>query len=554
MSVQQYRPGGCLSVAVVARDDDAVLAETLSDLWSWADEVVVLDTQSSDGTAEIAKSLGARVIAAPWRQDYAAARNHLFARLTGHWVLWLEPGERVAEGAWPELRRLVDTEADRDTAYALMVQIPPTEPSGSPEQAAIVRMIPNRPELQFEGRVGETVKPSIERAGLKIVLAPGRVLRHPRCHDVRWKSARARETLDLATLELPSGATRPIRVLLAMGDAASDLEDWPLARQVYSEAVRTAPCGSLEMLQGYYGILASFEGEPGGYPETGTGTLHLVQGRYPTHNIREPVPVSGQPFSDAQRQLAVCLEALEVFPLDMQLLCAMGTYLQAQNRLELAIRTFQTAIDYGQVHLEAWHLADIDQVAAVYLGLTLQLVGEYDRARAVLEQSLAHCPGSKRVRRQLIDLHIKHGRTEDAITAADGLDLDPPLREPLSNAVHGACLAARRQWTPALAYLQSAYLAGCEDPTCLRWLSVVLLSTGQVAAAEPVLRRWASVEPNNAELRAYLEAIRQRSDPQAAVHETPPSDTWYRIDPATTTIEVISRQVPIVSQVSSHEA
>ena len=36
-----------------------------------------------------------------------------------------------------------------------------------------------------------------------------------------------------------------------------------------------------------------------GCPETGTGTLHLVQARGSTHNIREPVPVSGQPLTPA---------------------------------------------------------------------------------------------------------------------------------------------------------------------------------------------------------------------------------------------------------------
>ena len=50
-------------------------------------------------TAEIARSAGARVLSVPWRHDFAAARNHLLARLTGHWILWLEPGERVAEAA-----------------------------------------------------------------------------------------------------------------------------------------------------------------------------------------------------------------------------------------------------------------------------------------------------------------------------------------------------------------------------------------------------------------------------------------------------------------------
>jgi tetratricopeptide (TPR) repeat protein len=508
-----------LSAAVVARNDEAVLAETLASVRSWASEVAVVVDGSSDRTAETAKSLGARVLTIPWQRDDSAARNYLLARLTGHWVLWLEPGEQVVEKSWPGLRRLVDSGAADNTAYALMVQMPPAGPTGWLEQAAAVRLIPNRPEVRCEGRVGETLKPSIERAGLAVAMAPGRILRHIRCHDPGWKLGRAREILELAALESDAHVAPPARVLLATGEAAADLRDWPLARQAYSEVVRISPRGSLAMLQGYYGILASFEDQPG----------------------------------DCQRQLAVCLEALEVFPLDAQLLCAMGTYLQAQDRLDLAIRTFQIAIDYGRIELETWHPADIDQVAAVHLALAIQLKGEHDRARGVLDAALARCPGSKQVRRRLVELHIKLGRTEDAVAAVAELAGELSRQEPLLDAVRGACHAVRREWTSALAFLQSAYLAGCEDPICLRGLAVVLLSTGQVAAAQPVLRRWASVEPGNAEVRAYLDASRQPPDLEGNIDETVASDAWYRIDPATPRPDIASRSPPLFRPASSEK-
>ena len=288
MGTQPLDSRRSLSVAIVARDDEAVLADTLANVRPWADEIVVLNVESSDRTAEIAAVFGARVVKAAWKADYSAVRNHLFGVLAGEWVLWLEPGERVDDATWPDLRRLVDAAADRDTAYGVTIEIPALPPSGSAEQAALIRLVPNRPELRFEGRVAETLKPSIQQAGMNTALAPGRILRHPRCHDVRWKSARAWHTLDLVSLENHVGRTPSLRVLMAMGDAALDLEDRPLARQAYSEVVRIAARGSLEMLQGYYGMLATF----------------------------------GEDSGDADRQLALCLEALEVFPLDAQLLCA----------------------------------------------------------------------------------------------------------------------------------------------------------------------------------------------------------------------------------------
>jgi hypothetical protein len=72
------------------------------------------------------------------------------------------------------------------------------------------------------------------------------------------------------------------------------------------------------------------------------------------------------------------------------------------------------------------------------------------------------------------------------------------------------------RWTQALGHLQIAYLEGCRHPLCLRWLAVTYLSNGQLAAAAPVLEAWRQVEPGNAELRAYSQALAEALSPPAA--------------------------------------
>jgi tetratricopeptide (TPR) repeat protein len=275
------------------------------------------------------------------------------------------------------------------------------------------------------------------------------------------------------------------------------------------------------MLEAYYGLLASHEGDP----------------------------------QAADRQLAICVEALDVFPLDAQLLCAMGNYLQAGNHFELAARSFDTAVRFGQVNEETWHLGDLAEVAAACLGLTLQLLKRDDEAQAVLEEALRRHPESVRLRRHLVDLHVKHGRAESALRAAERLPMAAEDREPLRNAIRGACRAARRDWIPALGYLQSAYVGGCSDPLCLRWLSVTLLSNGQQEAALPVLHLWRRREPNNREVQACLAAI-ESSPCDIASQETPLAvrsgeSQWRRIDPAATVVAAPTWPIPVVSQALS---
>jgi len=510
-----------LSVAVILRDGEEFLQATLESVRPIADEIVVLDTGASDQTALAADRFGATVFRHAWENDFSAVRNHLLEKVTGQWVLLVEPGERLLEPSRTELRQCVNRGLNPNRVYRVTVEIPAADPAQSSEQSAQLRLVPNRPDLWFEGRVRETLKPSIAAAGLDVETVPVKLTGHPRQHDPDLKARKAAENLELAKLEWLQSQRPEARTLLAIAEAAGDLKDFSLARRAFSEAIRLASRGSLEMLEAYYGLLASHEGDP----------------------------------QAADRQLAICVEALEVFPLDAQLLCAMGNYLQARNHLDLAARSFDAAVRFGQVNEETWHLGELAQVAASCLGLTLQLLTRDDEAQAVLEEALRRHPESVRLRRHLVDLHVKHGRTQSALRAAERLPMAAEDREPLRNAIRGACRAARQDWLPALGYLQSAYVGGCSDPLCLRWLSVTLLSNGQKDAALPVLHLWQQREPGNREVRAYLAAIEPGASAVGS-RETPLAvrsweSQWHRVDPAATVVAAPTWPVPIVSQTLS---
>ena len=91
----------CLSVAMIVRDKADVIAASVKSVRAIADEIVILDTGSVDQTIEIAERLGARVIEAPWSDDFSAARNLLLSHCRGKWVFWLDAGElEMIRGAY----------------------------------------------------------------------------------------------------------------------------------------------------------------------------------------------------------------------------------------------------------------------------------------------------------------------------------------------------------------------------------------------------------------------------------------------------------------------
>lgn len=78
---------------------------------SFADEILVIDDDSTDRTAELARSAGARVIAHPLAGDFAGQRNFALTQTAADWVLYVDADERVNAGAEEELRRIMAEDA-----------------------------------------------------------------------------------------------------------------------------------------------------------------------------------------------------------------------------------------------------------------------------------------------------------------------------------------------------------------------------------------------------------------------------------------------------------
>ena len=95
-----------VSLCMIVKNEEDVLARCLESVRGFADEVVVLDTGSTDGTREAARACGARVEEMPWPGDFAAARNRSFSYGTGDYLFWLDaddvllPEARAVLLAW----------------------------------------------------------------------------------------------------------------------------------------------------------------------------------------------------------------------------------------------------------------------------------------------------------------------------------------------------------------------------------------------------------------------------------------------------------------------
>ena len=461
-----------LTVAMIVRDAEHLLNETLNSALQICDELIVCDTGSKDSTCEMARRHRAQVIQRSWNDSFAEARNAAWESATGDWVLWLDAGERLATDQASALRSFIDSQADPARAYMMAIVVPPAAGEIAGEQVAQIRLVPNRKQIRFVGRVRETLKPSLAQAGIIIDAVPWRILRSERDTDPHQKRTKAVRNLGLLEKTVAEIGQTP-DLLVALGEAMTTVGDTEGAIACFLKALQNGSRGSSIQREAYYGLLTALDRDS----------------------------------TQRQQQISVCLEALEHFPLDAQLLCAMGGYLQAEGRVDMAVRAYQTAFEYGQIDPELWHVGDILDIAAACLSLAHQLLNDDDGARRVLEKGLQRAHNSARLRRHLIDLHVKYDRRKEALAEFDLLPTETPHREALRSAIRGGCLASQQNWAPALAYLQTAYRAGCRDALCLRWLAVALIGTHDLASAHDVLTEWQTMEPRSAEVQQYLAAV-----------------------------------------------
>jgi glycosyltransferase involved in cell wall biosynthesis len=91
-----------LSVVIITFNEEANLPRTLESV-KWADEIIVVDSGSTDRTVEIAKNYGAKVWIEPWK-GFAAQKNSALDKATCDWILSLDADEE----ATPELKREVE--------------------------------------------------------------------------------------------------------------------------------------------------------------------------------------------------------------------------------------------------------------------------------------------------------------------------------------------------------------------------------------------------------------------------------------------------------------
>ena len=96
-----------ISACLMVKDEEELLPQCLESIRGWVDEIVVVDTGSTDKTIEIAKSYGAKLFHQPWEGSFSKHRNYTIEKATGDWILIIDADEEMVADDIPLLLKVI---------------------------------------------------------------------------------------------------------------------------------------------------------------------------------------------------------------------------------------------------------------------------------------------------------------------------------------------------------------------------------------------------------------------------------------------------------------
>lgn len=217
-----------LALVMIVRNEARCLARCLASARPWVDEMIVLDTGSTDATREIAASAGARVLSAAWGDDFSAARNLALSHAGAPWRLVLDADEWIDAGG----ECLAALRLRAPEFIGLVTVASEIEGEGGASQRApswLPRVLPAG--VHYEGRIHEQPAGAWPRERLPLVIGHDGYLAAAQ----QAKAGRNERLLRLALAEQPGDAYLLYQLGKDLEVRSRFAQALPLYRQAHRE-------------------------------------------------------------------------------------------------------------------------------------------------------------------------------------------------------------------------------------------------------------------------------------------------------------------------------
>ena len=157
-----------LTMIVIRNEESRIYRVSLESVHGLFNEIVVVDTGSTDRTKKIAAEFGALVFDFTWIDDFAVARNAALDHTTGDYAFWLDADDVIEPQERKKLEKLFK-QLGKDRKHAYVLRCFCNTASGGQIAVDHPRLFPLLPGIRWERRVHEVINPALDQAGIPMI-------------------------------------------------------------------------------------------------------------------------------------------------------------------------------------------------------------------------------------------------------------------------------------------------------------------------------------------------------------------------------------------------
>ena len=147
-----------ISLCYIVKNGEKDLEISLASVAPYVDEIIVVDTGSTDSTVDVAKKFGAKIFHETWQDDFSTPRNVALRAATGDWIVFLDADEFFVNDTAKNLRKAIKL-AKKNNFQGLSIKMLNVDADNGNkiiEASHALRIFENAPGLRYVGKIHET--------------------------------------------------------------------------------------------------------------------------------------------------------------------------------------------------------------------------------------------------------------------------------------------------------------------------------------------------------------------------------------------------------------
>ncbi|WP_077624194.1 glycosyltransferase family 2 protein [Sediminibacillus massiliensis] len=225
-----------LSVCMIIYNEEVNLKRCLSSIKNIADEIVIVDTGSTDNSIEVAKSFQALVISHEWGEDFSAARNLALEKATKEWILVMDADEVLQDD---QITTYMENN-DVDGYFVRFINFYGQYEENSFFIDYACRLFRNHPSIRFQGLIHEEVTTSLKAYGWQIGNSDITLHHYGYLHTNEEKQKKHERNLSIIKKALTEN-TKDSRLNYALGVEYMQAEKYEDAYRIFTKLLTTLP-------------------------------------------------------------------------------------------------------------------------------------------------------------------------------------------------------------------------------------------------------------------------------------------------------------------------